>query len=211
MDMEQVPVGMDKEVWGMFDKADEEKKQTAVKEAARVIKSLDGDFSLSAWGYTQKLKVTRGDEVDYIRLQIKSVGVADVIEQTEKNAPRPPSKLQKYKKGSAEAREWGYNFDFQVREQDNTEPDYLEKLAEHNRRSGQIIMLHGLAYDIKDPGNPGVLALEGSDLSRPNKINNVEVALAALKRMGISGGHYAQILKDIRGLTEDIEEQEKNG
>lgn len=208
---EDVPSSVDKGVLALFDNQDKKKEESAAKEAARILTSFDDDFTFTSYGYTQPIKLTRGDKVEYIKLPIKSVGVADVIEQTEKDAPRPPTVLRKYKRGSDEARQWGYTFDFQVREQDVSDPKYVDDLAAHNRKSGQFIILSALMDDwYSGPKRTGELILKGSDPNTPTEILDRDKCLARLRRMGMSGGQYAQILRDVRGLTEDIEEQEKN-
>lgn len=180
----------------------EQKKQ--LEEVVRVIDSIGEDFKLSSWGYTSRLKITKGDQVEYVKLRIKSVGVADVIEQTQKGIPRPPSQMKAYKRGSAEANALGSKHDIVVREIDEANPDYLNLLEEHNRKSGQIIVLSGLAYDLTWDGR---IVLEGSDFNNANRIIDQDAAIKALRRIGISGAHYSQILKDVRGLTEDVEEE----
>lgn len=186
-------------------KLNKKKEKEQLEEVVRIIDNIDEDFSLSSWGYTSKLKITQGNKTEYIQLRIKSVGVSDVIEETSKGLPRPPSVMKTYKRGSVEANQLGAKHDVVVREIDESDPGYLSMLEEHNRKSGQIIVLSGLAYDLKWKGEP---VLEGADTTRPNKIIDQDGAIKALRRIGISGAHYSQILRDIRGLTEDVEEQQ---
>ena len=195
---------MPKEVLQYANEQAVEKQAEEKKEVARIIENFDDDFTLSSWGWTQ-LKVTRGEETESIKLKIKSVGVADVIEQTSKGQPRPPSAMKTYKSGSKEAAALGSKHPVVVREIDESDPTYLDNIEKHNRRSGQLIMLAGLAYDIKVNGN---YVLKGSNVDMPSEIIDQDGALEWLRKRGITGSHYSQILKDIRGLTEDVEEQE---
>ena len=200
--------GMDPQVVQMLEKSKEVKEEKQQAEAAKILETIDDDFRLSAWGYTDPLKITRGKEVDWVRLKIKSVGVQDVIERTEKKAPRPPSQMKGYKKGSTEALAVGSQSAVIVREVDYSDPGYMEKLDAHNRRSGQIIMLAGLAYDWSDPNDKNKPILKGADVDSNNEIIDEDACLLKLRRMGITGSHYAMILKNIRGLTEDDEARE---
>ena len=203
-----VPIQMPKEALQYHEELKAEKAEEVKKDLVRIIENFDDDFTLSSWGYTSDLKITRGPEVQAIKLKIKSVGVADVIEQTGKNQPRPPSAMKAMKKGSQEANALGYKHDVIVREIDEADPGYLQLIEDHNRRSGQLIMLAGLAYNIDVPKGSGNFVLKGADINAPSDIIDPDGALKWLRARGITGSHYAQILKDIRGLTEDIEEQE---
>lgn len=205
---EQFIPGLDPAIASMGKKNQETKVAAQEKEAAKILETIDDDFVLSAWGYTDELKLTKGNDVQRFRLKIKSVGVQDVIERTEKTAPRPPSSVKGYKKGSAEALAVGSQIGVIVREVDYSDPAYMEKMDAHNRRSGQIILLAGLAYDWKDPKDSGRLILKGANVEATNDIIDEEACLLRLRRMGMTGAHYALVLKNIRGLTEDEEVRE---
>lgn len=209
MEEGQIPVQMmPKGVSLLVSEQKEEKAEQEQKDIARIIENFDDDFTLSSWGYTSDLKITKGPKKYAIQLKIKSVGVADVIEQTGKNQPRPPSVVKPYKKGSKEALALGSKYDVIVREIDESDPSYQQSMDEHNRRSGQLIMLAGLAYDIDVPKGSENWVLRGAELNSPSEIINPDGALKWLRDRGITGSHYSQILKDIRGLTEDVKEQE---
>lgn len=208
MDTQQLPIQLPKEALQYHEEQKAEKEQQQKHDLARIIDNFDDDFTLSSWGYTSDLKITKGEEIQNIKLKIKSVGVTDVIEQTTKGQPHPPSVIKPYKKGTREAIALGSKYDVIVREIDESDPTYLQQIEEHNRRSGQLIMLAGLAYDIEVPKGSGNFVLRGADVNAHSDIINPDGALKWLRARGITGSHYAQILKDIRGLTEDIEEQE---
>lgn len=200
--------GIDPALVAYAKKEEATKIQSQEREAAKMLETLDEDFSLSAWGWTDELKITRGDKTEHVRLRIKSVGVQDVIENTEKKAPRPPSSMKSYKKGSAEALALGSQQAVIVREVDYSDPGYMEALDAHNRRSGQIILLGALAYDWYDPSDKNRLILKGADITIPNEIIDESKCLARLRRMGFTGPHYTIMLKNVRGLTEDEEARE---
>lgn len=208
MEMQELPIQLPKGALQYYEEQKEEKEQQQKHDVARIIDNFDDDFTLSSWGYTSDLKITKGKETQSIQLKIKSVGVADVIEQTSKGQPRPPSTVKSYKKGTREALALGSKYDVIVREIDESDPAYLQQMEEHNRRSGQLIMLAGLAYDIDVPKGSGNFVLKGADVNSQSSIIDPDGALKWLRNRGITGSHYAQILKDIRGLTEDLEEQE---
>lgn len=209
MEEQQIPVQMmPKGVSRLVKEQKEEKFEQEQKDIALIIDNFDDDFTLSSWGWTSDLKITKGRQKSAIQLKIKSVGVADVIEQTGKGQPRPPSVVKEMKRGSQEALALGSKHAVIVREIDEADPVYLQHIDEHNRRSGQLIMLAGLAYDIEVPKGSGNFVLKGANVNAPSDILDPDGALKWLRDRGITGSHYAQILKDIRGLTEDVEEQE---
>lgn len=185
---------------------EQEEKEEKKKAEARVIEEIDENFSLFSWGYSEPLKITRGNKVEYIRLKIKSVGISEVIEELQAKAPTPPSVPKVYKKDSDIARQLGYKHDVVVREVDEADPEYQRLKRQHDMISSQMILLHGLAYDLKYNGQ---VVLRGSDITAPSEIIDAEKALLVLKRWGLSSEAFATLVKNIRELTEAKEVAEE--
>src|SRR5258708_8828367 len=116
--------GMDPEVLKMG-KEQEKKKEKVDQESVTVITDLSQFDSFCSWGLSSKLQRTRGKKVDFVQFPIKSVGVADIIEQYQQNSPRAPSTIKTYKRGSEVANRLGSKFDVVVREIDESDPDYI--------------------------------------------------------------------------------------
>lgn len=199
MDQDFIP-GIDPSLVAAAAQQEAEKK----KDAARIVDSLDG-FTLTSWGFSSALKVTRGNKVEYLKLKLKSVGVQDVMEYYQSKAPTPPSVTRTYKKDSEVVRQLGYKHDVVVREIDEANGDYLRAKAKHDNESGQYIALAALGYDLKIGGQ---VVMKGADMNVPNEIIDQDAALIALRQLGLSSSHYAEIMKNVRTLTEEAEAQE---
>lgn len=192
---------------GVFEieKEQERSKKEAEKQVGQVVDKITEDFSLCAWGYTEPLKVTLGDKIEYRVLKIKSIGINEILEQLQAKQPTPPSVIKTYKKGSEVAQQLGYRHDVSVRERDETDPTYMRELQKYNSDVSQYILLSGLAYNLTYKGE---LVLKGEDIHVPSEILNMEKAMLALKRWGLSSNHFATIVKNIRELTSEKELEE---
>ena len=199
MDSDFIP-GIDPSLIQEAARQESEKK----KDESRVIESLD-NFTMSSWGWSTPLKTTRGEKVEFLKLKLKSVGVQDVMEYYSAHAPTPPSTVKTYKRDSDVARSLGSKHDIAVREINEADEDYIRAKAKHDATSGAYIALAALAYNLKVNGK---LVMRGEDVNVPNEMIDPEGALVALRQIGLSSSHYAEIMKNIRELTEDAEKAE---
>lgn len=184
----------------------ESDKRKADEATARIIEDIDENFSMYSWGYTTPLKITRGEKVEYIRLKIKSAGVAEVMESWQKKTPVPPTSPEVIKRNSPEARRLGYKHDVMVDRVKEGDPAYRRALSEFNNELGKEIFLRSIAYDIYDNGK---LILKGNDLTQPNEIIDAAAALKIIfNRWDLSMSHFAQVTADVRELTESAEVEE---
>lgn len=193
--------GMPGDILQDFQQREEEKKKDMVK----TIESLD-DMTFFSWGYTPPLKLTKGDRVEYVRIKIKSVGVGQVIEEYQHKLPTPPATLKTYKADSDVARSLNQKHPVAVWSVNEADPDYLKLKQKHETEASQMILLHGLAYNLKGDGNEEVL--HGGDLNEPSKVINPQSALIRLSKMGFSSEHFGQIVRSVRELTAEVEKQE---
>ena len=173
---------------------------------AEIIESLD-DFSMFSWGYTPELKITRDGVSKKIKFKIKSVGVSAIIEEYQHKMPTAPGSLKTYKPESDVARALGQRRAVTVWEVNEADSNYQMLKREHETRASQMILLHGLAYDLKGPD--GQVALRGSNLNAPSQIINAEGALESLRKMGMSSEHFGLIVKAIRELTSEEQAAEE--
>ena len=176
------------------------------KEDAKILTDFK-DFSLSSWGYTRPLKTTHGGEISYIRLPIKSLGLSDVMEAVEIDRPMPPSFRKNYAKNTDVARSFtNGKHDVIVHEVDEGDPTYIVQMRHYNTRVAQMWVVYGLAADLYLAEE---LVLKGADTTKPNEVVDMDKAMKAIRRLGISQAHYGDIMEDIRLLTADIEEVEQ--
>lgn len=174
----------------------------------QVIENLD-DFSMFSWGYTPELKITRDGVSRKIKFRIKSVGVSAIIEEYQHKMPVAPASLKTYKPETDVARGLGQKRAVVVWEVNEADPDYQMRKREHETRASQMILLHGLAYDLKGPD--GNYVLKGSNINAPSEIIDTEKALMVLRKMGMSSEHFGLIVKAVRELTSEeqvVEEQD---
>ena len=195
-------------------KASEEEQ---AKLDAKLIESIDDDFSLFSWGWSSPLKRTRGDKdkrgnliakVEFFRLKIKSVGMSEIMEAWQEKAPIPPAKQVVHKKNSDAVRQLGLKHDTLMWDLNEADPVFQREKNKFNNEFGKAILLHALAYDIKD--HSGKLVLRGDSLSEPNEVIDAEAALKIIfTRWGLTSDHFASITSDVRKLTEAKEVQEE--
>lgn len=175
------------------------------EEIVKTIESLD-DMTFFSWGYTPPLKLTRGERVEYVKIKIKSVGVGQVIEEYQHKLPTPPATMKTYKADSDVARNLNQRHPVVVWEINEADPDYLRMKQKHETEASQMILLHGLAYNLK--GDNGEIVLYGEELNEPSRVINPQAALARLAKMGFSSNHFGQIVKAVRELTDEVEKKE---
>lgn len=197
-------------------KEQREADQEQARLDAKFIESVDDDFSLFSWGWSQPLKRTRSEmgkngqintKVEYFRLKIKSIGMSEVMEEWQSKMPTPPATLKAYKKDSNVARQLGQKHEVVVWEINEADPSYQRERQRFNSELGKALLLHSLAYDLRD--REGKLVLVGALLNQPNQVIEPEAALNIIfNKWGLTSEHFAAITNDVRKLTEAKEEQE---
>lgn len=197
-------------------KEQREADQEQARLDAKFIESVDDDFSLFSWGWSQPLKRTRSEmgkkgqistKVEYFRLKIKSIGMSEVMEEWQSKMPTPPAILKAYKKDSDVARQLGQKHEVVVWEINEADPSYQRERQRFNSELGKALLLHSLAYDLRD--REGKLVLVGALLNQPNQVIEPAVALNIIfNKWGLTSEHFAAITNDVRKLTEAKEEQE---
>jgi len=181
-----------------------QEKITKQEQDIQTIDSLE-EMSFFSWGYTEPLKVTHGSDVKLVRLKIKSVGVSSVIEEYQHSMPKAPAIMKTYKPDSEVARSLNQRRPIVVWEVNEADPEFLRMKQEHETRASQMILLLGLAMDLKD-GND--IVLKGRDVDKPSVVVDKERALKRLQEIGFSSEHFGQIVRSIRELTKAADQQE---
>lgn len=200
------PIGISDDVLQMTREIQAKERSQAEKDV-RLIEDIDEDFSLFSWGWTSPLKRTKDREVEYFSLKIKSIGLSEIIEEMQTKSPVPPSTLRTYKRDSEVVRQLGQKHDVVVWEQNEADPTYQRERTKFNNEFGKMLLLHSLAYDIKDNGK---IVLKGKNLSEPNEVVDPDAAMKVIfRKWGITTEHFATITGDIRRLTESKEIQEE--
>lgn len=209
------PIGAGDGVMDIVREQQREEEEQA-KADAKLVESIDDEFGLFSWGWSSPLKRTRSErdkkgnittKVEYFRMRIKSVGMSEIMEEWQAKAPVPPATRNLHKKNSDVARGLGGKHDVLVWEVNEADPAFQRERNKFNNEFGKAILLHSLAYNIKDGSR---LVLKGEPLSEPNEVIDAEAALTIIfKRWGLTSEHFATITSDVRQLTEVKEVQEE--
>ena len=83
---------------------------------------------------------------------------------------------------------------------DVNDPQYIMQQGEHTRKFLTAMVCLGLAVDIEDSTGTVVWSAD-------NKVQNLEAARGVLKKMGLVDGQLMALVRAIRELTTEAEEQ----
>ena len=157
-----------------------------------VLELVEGEDTFRSDGYSN-VKVTKNGEVVCKRLPIKSSGISEIIDSFNDNAPEPPKVNELVTPESEIGKQLGLKKKTWVKIPDTTDEKYRKELEEHNSNMGIAILCHGIAAKIKDK--------EG------NIIDDQSKKITILRKMGLSGEQFSQIVMDITSLTKWNEEE----
>ena len=129
----------------------------------------------------------------YYQLPIKSIGMVEFQEALKRNAPVPPSKLTKVKKGSELETEYGLEEGSLVRIYDVTDEEFLKKFEEYKNEFYWQLVIEALDVSFVDK--------DGNEITDYNKIKEI------LSNSGITGHHLDRIVEAVNRLTSDREER----
>lgn len=153
---------------------------------------LAGGNLFESRGYSV-VKVTKGGKEKFLKLPIKSTGVAEYENELRGKEPKPPESFEIIKKDSPEGRAMGLRHDKKVIVANTQDPQYVNEFAEFTRDLGWRVAVFALDIVFKDKdGNPV------EDLDQKKKI---------LQSNGITDHQSAQIFNDVQNLTRIAEEQ----
>ena len=138
------------------------------------------------------IKVTKAGKSVNFSVPIKSIGIVELRERLEVDAPKPPRKLRKVLKGSELAKELGIEKDTHVEVFDFTEVTYLEKSKEFRTSMFWQIVIMAINAEFVEKDS-GVV------------ITDMDKKKEALMNSGITAQHLDQILMDVMRLTSDAE------
>lgn len=151
-----------------------------------------GETSFASRGMSH-IKVTEGGKSRILPIPIKSIGLADIMEEMDRNAPKPPVIMKKIYRESEEGRQMGLLKDQVVRVHDHTDAAYLEELSVWSEKRAWSLLVLGLDVEFSDKGGNGV--------------TDPDAIVAGLKKAGITGHQRDRIVKDISALTRITEEE----
>ncbi len=159
-----------------------------------VTEFLDGKSLFQSNGISE-VKITKNGEVKCLRIPITSTGIADIIDTFNDQSPQPPLVKELVLPGSDMYKELKMTRKNYIKIPDYGDANYLKAKEEHDSDLAMAILLKGIAVPIKDKNK--------------KVIEDKNEKIKVLKAMEMSGDQFAQIVGDIRSLTNwDVEEKE---
>jgi hypothetical protein len=155
-------------------------------EVLKMAKIVRGKTSFLSRGFCSLVVFSDGEEIQ-VDLPIKSIGIMDLQQKMEEDAPSPPSKLEVIKKDSDIGKQMGLEEDTPMRTFDLTDEKYLSELQEYQQDYLWRTVIQALDVEFEDE--------EG------NKIVEYGAKKKALQDTGISGHHLDTLMIAIRDLT----------
>jgi len=166
----------------------------AVEEKLETISELiENQGVFDSRGYSI-VKVTKAGVEEKLKLPIKSTGVAELMEELSGKAPRPPVTKELVKKNSPEGRELGLPHDKMVLVFDTTDEKYIDALEKHNQEFNWRVSIFALDINWK--------------LEDGAEAETYEEQKRILQSNGITWHHIEKIAKDVRELTQFVEDRE---
>ena len=181
----------------------EEEKVTVVKRSEKdsVVENIDlvelvEGSSLFESNGVSIVKVTHEGKVKQLSIPIRSTGVSEIMDEFKRKAPTPPA-IDRLAKPDDEIgkslrlreKRWVKIFDL-------TDEQYLAAQEKYETELGLKIVLQGINVPIKDKDK--------------NVIDDPDRKIEILKKMGISGEQFSQLVRDIGNLTRWAEERESD-
>jgi len=167
-------------------------QEAPLLEVVNLTEFTEGDEVFSSKGFST-VKVTKGGQVKSVKIPIKSTGVTELIEDFRKKEPKPPSIPQLINKDSDEGKQMKLTANQWVRMPDFTEPKYLERKEAYEGDLGIAILAKGVDAPFKDKDG--------------GLIEDQDERVKILKSLGLSSDQFAQIVEDIRALTQWSEQE----
>jgi hypothetical protein len=162
-------------------------------DAELISQLVEGENLFDSRGYSV-VKVTKEGEEKFLKIPIKSTGVAEFERQLAGTAPRPPVKHEVIKADSPEGQLLGLKKDALRAVFDAADEKYVDALDRHNREFTWKVAVFGI--DVEWKRRDGAL------------VTDLEEKKAILQANGISSHQINRIFKDLRNLTRLREDQE---
>lgn len=155
----------------------------------------EGEDTFKSDGYSY-IKITRDGVVTPMKVKIQSTGITELIDQFDVEAPKPPAKDVLVHPDSEMGIEMGLSKKQWVKIPNLTDKEYIEKKQEHESNLGIAMLMRGMVMKVKDKDK--------------NEITDKNKKIEVLRKMGMSGDQFTQIVQDIQDLTRWKEEERES-
>ena len=176
---------------GLPEFLDDQKRKNLESSAPVLTEFVLGETSFQSDGFSV-LKLTKGGKPLPVKLPIRSVGIVELREELERNAPKPPSKVVKILKDSEDGKRLGLEKDGFIKVFDSTDEKYLDQYSEYKTDLIWRIVMTSLQMKFVDK-------------ETHTEITEFEKKRDILKNSGITGSHLDKLITDILALVSDSE------
>lgn len=171
----------------------EEKNNVKVIEINELIDNEEKTFASTGYSI---IKITKDNKVIPMKIPIKSSGVSELIDEFNIGAPKPPLKNELIQPDSVIGKEMGLTKKEWIKIQNFGDEKYLKEKSDYDNNLGIAIIMKGLNIKFYDINK--------------NEIIDSQKKMNLLKKKGLSGEHFTQLIQDITSLTkwnnEEIED-----
>jgi hypothetical protein len=167
-----------------------------------------GEQPFASWGYTE-LRVVKNGKPQILRVPIKTIGMAELMEKIARKAPNPPRRLECVSKDSPHGQALGLKRDRVIEIEDHADQAYQERNREYELRSTYTVVLHALAIDVVT--EDGRVLVKANDEHSRTEVKDEDAAIQVLKDSGLTDTHLFQIAGDVRAMSrreQEITERE---
>jgi len=179
----------------MTEEQNVEEKESKI-ESINITEFKEDDEPIFSSSGVSRVKVTKNGIVKIINVPIQSTGVSELVDTFREKTPLPPKKQTWVDPESELGKELSITKKTGIWAYDYTDQPYIKAKEKHESDLGMAILLKGLAVEIKDK--------DGNIITDRNR--QIEV----LKKRGLSGDQFSQIIQDIQALTAWTEEEKHN-
>ncbi len=172
--------------------SDKPKKSVTPPAVETISELVENEAVFASDGFSH-IKVTRAGKEKFIKLPIRSTGVAEYQQKLSDQAPRPPITKQHVKRNSPDGKAMGLPHDQICLVFDTTDEAYIAAQEEHAREFAWKVAV--FALNLKWTKADGKPAVKYEDKKR------------ILQNAGITGHQIDQIYKDVQELTAYAEDR----
>ena len=164
-------------------------------ERKRISCFKEGDNLFISEG-TSYIKITKDDEITCLEIPIKSSGITELIDNINKDAPKPPLANVLVEPNSEMGKQLNFTKKNWVKIPNLGDEGYIKAKEEHDNKLGMAVILKGMNVDFQDKdGNP---------------VEDGEKKIQILKEQGMSSDQFVQLVDDIMNLTKWSDEEKRS-
>jgi hypothetical protein len=178
--------------------ADEIETNRSQPEVITLDRIRAGEQPFASWGYSD-LKVVKHGVEKTLRIPIKSIGMAELMEKIARKAPNPPRRLETVSKDSPHGQALGLKRDRVIEIEDHADQTYQERMRDYELKSTYSVVLHGLAINVET--DEGAVLVKANDEHSRTEVKDEDAAILVLKNSGLTDTHLFKLAEDVRAMS----------